>query len=70
MSNLPRGASPHPAPLRSHLSLRPALTLYAPLLQDDFRAGHGGTVSFAYVLELSVEQALDARLHTRSLLSE
>lgn len=48
----------------------PSLTLYASLLQNDLGARDGGAVSLAYLLQVGVDEALDARFHAGSLLSK
>jgi hypothetical protein len=47
-----------------------ALTLYASLLKNDLGARDGCAVSFAYLLQVGVEETLDARFYAGSLLGE
>jgi hypothetical protein len=70
--DLPAIAFPHnqiplrSAPTRRHI----ALTLYASLLKNDLGARDGCAVSLAYLLQVGVEETLDARFYAWSLLGE
>jgi hypothetical protein len=54
------------APTQRHI----ALTLYASLLKNDLSARDGCAVSLAYLLQVGVEETLDARFYAWSLLGE
>jgi hypothetical protein len=55
------------APTQRHIV---ALTLYASLLKNDLGARDGCAVSLAYLLQVGVEETLDARFYAWSLLGE